>query len=112
MFLAQEGQPADAGAFSMAPFILMMLVVIVIMFFMSRSRKRQEAEHLAKVKKLEKGARVMLTSGLIASVDRINEEDQEVRLLIDDDKKVFATYAIAAVAKIFEEKKSSAKKDD
>ena len=111
--LAQEGQPADGGIGSMAPFILMMLVVVVIMFFMSRSRKRQEAEHQAKVKKLDKGARVMLTSGLIASVDKIDEEAQEIRLLIDEDKKVFATYAVAAVAKIFEEtKKSSAKKDD
>lgn len=111
MFIAQEGEGGGLGG--MAPFILMMVVVIVIMFFMSRSRKRQEAEHKEKVKKLEKGARVMLTSGLIAGVDKINEDDQEIRLVIDEDKKVYATYALAAVAKIFEEtKKSSAKKDD
>lgn len=112
MFIAQEGQQGG-GLGGMAPFILMMVVVIVIMFFMSRSRKRQEAEHQEKVKKLEKGARVMLTSGLIASIDKIDEEAQEVRLMIDEEKRVYATYALAAVAKIFEEtKKSSAKKED
>lgn len=114
MFLAQEGAPPAGGGFGdMSIFILMMLVVIVIMFFMSRSRKRQEAEHLAKVKQLEKGSRVMLTSGLIAAVEKVDEEAQEVRLVIDEDKKVYATYALAAVAKIFEEtKQSSAKKED
>ena len=108
MVLAQEG----GGLGGMAPLFLLMLIFIVFMIFSSRSRKRQEREHLEKVKNLDKGARVMLSSGLIASIDKIDTEAQEVRLLIDEDKRVFAVYSLAAVAKIFDEKKSSAKKED
>lgn len=106
--LAQE----QSSPFSMAPLFLLMLIFIVFMIFSSRSRKRQEREHLEKVKSLDKGARVMLSSGLIATIEKIDIEAQEVRLLIDEDKRVFAVYSLAAVAKIFEEKKSSVKKDD
>ncbi|MCC7508928.1 MAG: preprotein translocase subunit YajC [Planctomycetes bacterium] len=107
------GQPAQPGMFEgMAPLLLFGVVIVVFMFFMTRSKKRQENEHKKKIEQLETGARVMLTSGLIARVDKIDRENQEARLLVDEDKKVHETYNIMAIAKVFEEKKSSVKEDD
>jgi preprotein translocase subunit YajC len=111
-----EGAPAEGGQQeqpSMMPlFVLMGAVLLVMWFFSSRSRKRQDAEHKNKIKQLEKGTRVMLTSGLIAKVDKVDKEADEVRVLIDEDKKVYSTYTTAAIAKIFDEKRSSVKEDD
>lgn len=114
MFLAQEGgAPQGGGGFGdMSFFILMALMLVVFFFFMRRSTKRQEREHREMVESLEKGKRVMLSSGLIARVERIDKDEQEARLIIDEDKKVYAIYSLAAIAKVFEEKKSSPKKDD
>ena len=120
-FIGQESAPAEGAPAqgaqpeqpSMMPlFVLMGAVLLVMWFFSSRSRKRQEAEHKNKIKQLEKGTRVMLSSGLIARVDKVDPEADEVRVVIDEDKKVYSTYATAAIAKIFDEKRSSVKDDD
>ena len=115
-FLAQESAPAEGAQAeqpSMMPlFVLMAVVLVVMWFFSSRSRKRQETEHKAKIQKLEKGVRVMLSSGLIARVEKVDEEAEEVRVLIDEDKKVYSTYATAAIAKIFDETRSSVKEGE
>lgn len=111
LFLAQDGG-AGGGLAGLAPMFLLILIFIVFMYFMRRSQKRQEAEHKQMVEGLEKGARVMLNSGLIARVDKVDKDAQEARLLIDEDKRVFAIYNLLAIAKVFEEKKSSVKKDD
>lgn len=110
--LAQGQQPQQNPIAGFAPMILIILIFIVFMFFMRRSQKRQEEQHRKMVEDLDKGTRVMLNSGLIARVDKIDKEAQEARLLIDEDKKVYAMYALAAVAKVFEEKKSSVKKEE
>jgi preprotein translocase YajC subunit len=108
-FLAQE-QPEGGASF--LPMMVMMLVIFVVfMFFMSRSKKRQEAQHKKMVESLEAGTRVMLNSGLIAKVDKIDAENQEARLVIDEDKKVHAIYSLMAIAKIFDEKKVNEKAD-
>ncbi len=109
LFLAQQEGGGLAG---LAPMFLLILIFIVFMFFMRRSQKRQEAEHKTMVEGLDKGARVMLNSGLIARVDKIDVDAQEARLLIDEDKRVFAVYNLLSIAKVFEEKKSSVKKDE
>jgi preprotein translocase subunit YajC len=110
-FLAQEGAP-EGGLGSFAPMILIIMIFVVFMFFMRRSQKRQEQTHREMVEKLEKGARVMLNSGLIARVEKIDTEAKEAKLLIDEEKKVFAIYSLLAIAKVFEEKTSSVKKED
>jgi preprotein translocase YajC subunit len=93
----------------MAPMLLIITLFVVFMIFMSRSRKRQEAEHQKMVLGLEPGTRVMLNSGLIARIDRIDVENREVRVVVDEEKRVHATYSSAAVAKVFDEKKTSVK---
>ncbi|MCB9934882.1 MAG: preprotein translocase subunit YajC [Planctomycetes bacterium] len=104
---APAGNPLEG----MAPIILVFLVLIVVMFFMRRSQKRQESEHRKMVENLDKGTRVMLNSGLIARIEKIDKEANEAKLLIDEDKRVFAIYSLLAIAKVFEEKKSSVKED-
>lgn len=109
--MAQEGGEAGAlGGFM--PMLLIIIIFVVFMVFMRRSQKRQEATHRQMVEKLEKGARVMLNSGLIARVEKIDTDAQEAKLLIDEEKKVFAIYSLLAIAKVFEEKTESVKKDD
>ncbi len=110
-FLAQEGAPAADPLGGMAPFILLILVFGVFIYFSRRSQKRQEAEHRKMVENLDRGTRVMLNSGLIARVEKIDAEAKEAKLLIDEDKKVFAIYSLLAIAKVFDEKKSSVKED-
>jgi preprotein translocase YajC subunit len=98
---------------SMWPMMVMMLLIFVeFMFFMSRSRKRQESQHKKMIESLEPGTRVLLNSGLMARVDKIDTENQEARLLVDEEKKVHAVYSLMAIAKVFEETKSAPKKDD
>jgi preprotein translocase YajC subunit len=104
-FLAQQ----DAGGSTFMLMIMMGAIFVVFMFFMSRSRKRQEATHKKMVEGLQSGTRVMLNSGLVAKVDKVDVENQEARLLIDEDKKVHAIYSLMAIAKVFEEKKVNEK---
>ena len=51
-------------------------------------------------------------AGLIARIEKIDKEAQEAKLLVDEEKKVHSTYSLLAIAKVFEEKKSSVKKED
>ena len=112
LFLAQEGAPAQAppadGFASFLPMmILMMLVLFVFVFFSRRGQKRQQAEHQRMVESLKGGTKVMLNSGLIGLVDKVDKENQEVRLLIDEDKRVHARYNWGAVTKVFSEEVSN-----
>jgi len=110
--LAEGEQPAQNPIAGFAPMILIVLIFVVFMFFMRRSQKRQEETHRKMVEDLEKGTRVMLNSGLIARIEKIDKEAQEAKLLVDEEKKVHSTYSLLAIAKVFEEKKSSVKKED
>ncbi|MBX3458462.1 MAG: preprotein translocase subunit YajC [Planctomycetes bacterium] len=106
------GQARQPGFLEgMGPLLMFGVVIVVFMIFMSRSKRRQEAEHKRKIEDLQTGARVMLTSGLIARVDKIDKENQEARLVIDEEKKVHGVYNIMAIAKIFDEKQSTAKEE-
>lgn len=106
------GQARQPGFLEgMGPLLLFGVVIVVFMIFMSRSKRRQEADHKRKIEELEAGAKVMLTSGLIARVDKIDKENQEARLMIDEEKKVHGIYNIMAIAKIFDEKQSTAKEE-
>lgn len=105
-------QPAGNPLTTMLPFILIIGVFVVFMVFSSRSRKRQQAQHEEQVLNLEKGARVMLTSGLYATVDKVDKEAREVRIVIDEDKKVCADYNVLAIAKVMETETTTVKKDE
>ncbi len=94
------------------PMIIMMVVIIVIFFyFMRRSQKRQAQEHEKLVQNLQPGQRVMLHSGLYAKVEKVDSDNREVRLLVDDQKNVTLTYNIMAINKVITEEVQPVKKD-
>jgi preprotein translocase YajC subunit len=112
LMILADAAPAQAEVSplaGMAPILLMVALFIVFMIFMGRSRRRQEAEHQKMVLGLEPGTKVMLNSGLIGRIDRIDVENREIRMVIDEEKKVHSTYNVIAVAKVFDEKKSTVK---
>lgn len=100
--LAQQQAAQDPLA-GMGMFLLLPILLVVFFIFARRSQKRQAAEHEKLVASLTAGTKVMLNSGLIGLVDKVDKENQEVRLLIDEDKKVHARYNWGAVTKVFKE---------
>lgn len=108
--LAQE-QPAQDPLAGMGMFLLLPILLIVFFIFARRSQKRQQAEHEKMVEGLTAGTKVMLNSGLIGLIEKVDKDNQEVRLLIDEDKKVHARYNWGAVTKVFKEEVAN-KKDD
>lgn len=110
-FWIAEAQTQDPLA-GMGMFLLLPLLLIVFFIFARRSQKRQQAEHEKMVQSLSAGTRVMLNSGLIGVVDKVDKDNQEVRLLIDDDKKVHARYNWGAVSKVFKEEVANVPEKD
>jgi preprotein translocase YajC subunit len=106
--LAQQAQDPMAG---MGMFLLLPILLIVFFIFARRSQKRQQAEHEKMVQSLQAGTKVMLNSGLIGLVDKVDKENQEVRLLIDEDKKVHARFNWGAVTKVFKEEVANVAED-
>lgn len=100
-FLAAD---AGGGPESMMLFLLLPIMLVVFFIFSRRSQKRQQAEHQKMVESLESGAKVMLSSGMIGLVDKVDKDNQEVRVLIDEDKRVHARFNWGAVTKVFTEK--------
>lgn len=115
LFLAQDGGAQGqqgAGFEGMLPMLIMMMLVMgVFIYFSRRSQKRQQAEHQKMIESLKGGTKVMLNSGMIGLVDKVDKDNQEVRLLIDEDKKVHARFNWGAVTKVFTEEVSNVAKD-
>lgn len=98
---AEGQQPGGWG--SMAPLLLIGGLFIVFLFFQARSKKRQANEHDNMVRGLKPGEKVMLYSGLFGKVDRVDSENNEIRLVVDEEKNVRMTFAIQAVSKLVKE---------
>jgi preprotein translocase YajC subunit len=111
--MAQEGgAPQGSGFEGMLPMLIMMMLVMgVFIYFSRRSQKRQQTEHQKMIESLKGGTKVMLNSGLIGLVDKVDKDNQEVRLLIDEDKRVHARYNWGAVTKVFSEEVANVSKD-
>jgi preprotein translocase YajC subunit len=105
-------QPQESAGSGMEMLLMMGVVFIVIMFFSSRSNKRRMAEQQKKIEAAKKGDKVVLQSGMIAVVDKVDPENSEVRLVIDEEKNVRALFNIGAIKDLITTEKSSVKKDD
>lgn len=92
--------------------IMMVVIMVIFFFFMRRSQKRQAQEQEKMVLALKPGQRVMLHSGLYAKVDKVDADNREVRLLVDDQKNVTLTYNILAINKVINEEVQPVKKDE
>lgn len=107
----------DGGSSSSAPpqdnmagitqIILFGLIIVIFIFFFRRSQKRQADEQQKLIDGLKTGQKVMLTSGLFGRVAKVNKEDREVVLTVDENRKVELTFNVLAVAKLVDEETKS-----
>jgi preprotein translocase subunit YajC len=56
---------------------------------------------------LKQGQKVMLTSGMFGRISKVNKEDREVVLVVDENRKVELTFNVLAVAKLVDEETKS-----
>jgi preprotein translocase subunit YajC len=98
--------PADSLA-NYTQFILIGLIIVIFIFFMRRSQKRQADEQQKMIDSLKQGQKVMLTSGMFGRISKVNKEDREVVLVVDENRKVELTFNVLAVAKLVDEETKS-----
>lgn len=96
----------------MTMFIMIGVLMVVFFYFTSRSNKRRMREQKEKIQAAKKGDRVELKSGMIGVIDKVDTDNQEVRIIIDEDKNTRALFTIHAIAEIINTEKVSVKKDD
>ena len=110
---AAGGSPAgdDSPFGGMGIFLLMGLVFVAFIYFTRRSERRRRSEQEIMFAALEKGQRVMLKSGIYGKVERVNKDEQEILLVVDESKNIIMTFSLMAVADVIKEEKSSVKKD-
>lgn len=71
---------------SLLSFLPMVALIIIFYFLLIRPQQKKQKQHQALIASIKKGDRVMTNSGLIATVDRV-ENEQEVILEIADGVK-------------------------
>lgn len=105
---APSGQaPQQDGMAFMSQIILFGLIIVIFIFFMRRSQKRQADEHEKLISSLKPGQKVMLNSGLFGRVAKVNKDDREVVLTVDENKRVELTFNVLAVTKLVDEETKS-----
>lgn len=82
------------GIWSYAPFILLGLFFLVVILPAQRRRKREEAERMAK---MQTGAKVILTSGIVGKIISIKDGEDEIVIKSDDTKLRVLRASIASV---------------
>ncbi len=108
------GQKKDApqeGGFDTSMLIMMGVIFVVFIYFSGRSNKRRAAEHQKKISAAQKGDKVELQSGMIGVIDKVDTENREVRIIIDEEKNVRALFSIGAIKDLITTEKVSVKKD-
>ena len=77
--IAEAAAPAGSG--SPLQFPIMMVLLFAIMYFMMiRPQRRREKERKEMIASVKSGARVLLTSGIIAEVTNVKENTLVVRI--------------------------------
>jgi len=99
--------PQDAGLANYTQFILIGLIIVIFIFFMRRSQKRQADEQQKMIDSLKQGQKVMLTSSMFGRISKVNKDDREVVLMVDENRKVELTFNVLAVAKLVDEETKS-----
>jgi preprotein translocase subunit YajC len=106
---AQAPQTAPGGPValitSLFPFIL---IFVVFYFLIIRPQKKRQQEHQKLVDNLKKGDRVLLSSGLIATIAGVQKD--RIVLRVSDTVKL--EYQKSAVAAVLDEKADAAAKGD
>ena len=82
---AAAAPAAQQGLAGMTPFLLIM---VVIYFFMIRPQVKRQQQHTQMVKSLERGAKVITSGGIVATVVKVDNEAGRVVAEIADGEKV------------------------
>jgi preprotein translocase subunit YajC len=73
------------GLLSFAPLVL---IFIVMWFFMIRPQQRKQKDHQAMVRAAKRGDRIVTSGGIIGTITKANDADNEVEVEIAKDVKV------------------------
>lgn len=94
MFVSEAlAQTAGAGA-PASPmgdigfFVPLILVFIVMWFFMIRPQQKKQKAHQAMVRAAKRGDRIVTTGGMIGTISKANEADNDVEVEIAKDVKI------------------------
>lgn len=94
---ADSGAPSAVSPFANQSFLFMMVIfLLVLYFFMIRPQNKKQKETQRMLASLEKGDRVMTSSGIFATVDSV-KENSFILKLGDNIKAEFAKYAVTQV---------------
>ena len=70
-----------------AQFIPLILIFIIFYFFLIRPQQKKVKEHKTMVENLKRGDKIITSGGILATVDRIMENDK-AEIIIGNDTKV------------------------
>jgi preprotein translocase subunit YajC len=70
-----------------AQFIPLILIFVIFYFFLIRPQQKRAKDHLAMVAGLKRGDEVITSGGIIATVDRVMEDDR-IEVVLCDNVKV------------------------
>ena len=80
-----DGNQQPNPIFTFLPFVLMIVVVWFLLIRPQRKRAKEQASLLAS---LQKGDRVVTSSGILCTIVGLNEKDNTVTLKVGDDAKI------------------------
>lgn len=69
-------------------FVPLILVFIVMWFFMIRPQQKKQKAHQALVRAAKRGDRIVTSGGLIGTISKANEADNDVEVEIAKDVKI------------------------
>ena len=84
----QGGQGAPAAGFD-STFIFMIIATFAIIYFLiMRPQQKQQKQHQAMLKAIQKGDEVVTAGGIYGKVMDINEEDNTIDLKVSEGTKI------------------------
>ncbi len=86
---AAADAPSPWEAFALNMLLILILVIMFYVLLIMPQQKRFK-KHRAMIDKLKKGDRVVTSAGFIATIDKIKDGENEVRLDLGDGVKITA----------------------
>ena len=87
--LAQTADTTAAGgAGGLLSFAPIVLIFIVMWFFMIRPQQKRQKEHQARVRAAKRGDRIVTSGGIVGTITKSNEADNDVEVEIASGVKV------------------------
>ncbi len=95
-----QGQGADGGSQLLSTVVMFGGIIFIFYFMMIRPQQKRQKEVQKMLDSIQKGDKVVTSSGIHGSVLEIDEEEKTVLISVSDNAKIkFDRAAIAAVSK-------------